>query len=327
MHLEHIGSAAGRGVTRIAVLLVILGSVGFETCGLACCQAVAPQPPTWQVAAGGHAEFDVASIHPAEPGNYVQPNMTLNSEDTPVPPGGLFVADFPLMIFIEFAYKIMPTHEQEEAMVAHLPHWVVSDRYLIQAKFSGNPNKDQIRLMMQSLLAERFGLTVHFENRDAPVFALVADREGKLGPRIRPHDEGPACDKAPQIPKGRTSPSVPPGGFVAKCGQVHGIDGPNHTLLIGGRDITLDHLAGYLTDFEDPGRPIVDETGLSGSYDFSLDWLPDHPETAQGGGRPADAEGPSFFDALKEQLGLRLKPTRAAVPTLAIDHIEPLTPN
>jgi uncharacterized protein (TIGR03435 family) len=283
----------------------------------------APQPPAWQTAAGAHMEFEVASIRLSEPGNYVRPNMALNSEDTPVQPGGLFVADFPLEIFIEFAYKIMPTREQEEAMVAHLPRWVVSDRFLIQAKFNGDPTKDQIRLMMQALLADRFGLAVHFENRNAAVFALVMDKEGKLGPRIRPHDEGPPCDKVLQVSKGRTSSSVPPGGFVKKCGLVHGIDGPNYTLLIGGRAITLDHLAGYLTDFEDPGRPVVDETGLSGAYDFSLDWLPDHPESPLASkAQQADAEGPSFVEALREQLGLRLKPTRASIPVLVIDHVE-----
>jgi uncharacterized protein (TIGR03435 family) len=273
-------------------------------------------------------EFEVASIRLSEPGNYVRPNMALNSEDTPAPPGGLFVAAFPLEIFIEFAYKIMPTREQEEAMVAHLPRWVVSDRFLIQAKFSGNPTKDQIRLMMQALLADRFGLAVHFENRNTAVFALVVDKEGKLGPRIRPHDEGPPCDKVLQVPKGRTSSSMPPGGFVAHCGLVHGIDGPNYTLLIGGRAITLDHLAGYLTDFEDPGRPVVDETGLSGAYDFSLDWLPDHPESPLASkAQQADAEGPSFVEALKEQLGLKLKPTRASIPVLVIDHVKQPSPN
>jgi bla regulator protein blaR1 len=283
----------------------------------------APQPPAWQTDAGGHAEFDVASIHRSEPGTFLRPNMVLNNEDTPVPPGGLFVADFPLQIFIEFAWKIMPSHEQEEAMLAHLPRWVATDHFVIRAQFTGNPTKDQIRLMMQSLLADRFKIAVHFESRDVPVFALVLDRQGKLGPRIRPHDEGPPCSKALAVPADRTSPSVPPGGFVADCGGVQFIDGPNHTMLVGARNITLDHLAGYLSDFDDPGRPIVDQTGLSGVWDFSLNWLPE-----RGGSSPAgpvqvpDAEGPSIFEALKEQLGLKLKPTKAEIPVLVIDHVE-----
>jgi uncharacterized protein (TIGR03435 family) len=94
-------------------------------------------------------------------------------------------------------------------------------------------------------------------------------------------------------------------------------------MLVGARNITLDHLAGYLSDFDDQGRPIVDQTGLSGSWDFSLNWLPD-----RGGSSPAgpvqfpDADGPSLFEALKDQLGLKLEPTKASIPVLVIDHVE-----
>jgi uncharacterized protein (TIGR03435 family) len=290
--------------------------------------AAAPQSPAWQVDAGGHAEFDVASIHRSEPGSFLRPNIVLNAEDTPVPPGGLFVADFPLQIFIEFAWKIMPTHEQEDAMLAHLPRWVATDHFVIRAQFTGNPTKDKVRLMMQSLLADRFKLAVHFEDRNVPVFALVLDMQGMLGPRIRPHAEGPPCGKALALPADRTSPSVPPGGFLAHCGGVQAIEAPGRTVLLGARNITLENLAGYLPDFEDLGRPIVDQTGLSGAWDFSLNWLPD-----RGGSSPAgpaqfpDAEGPSIFEALKEQLGLKLKPGRASVQILVIDHVEEPSPN
>ncbi len=287
-----------------------------------------PQPPAWQTAAGEHMEFDVASIYRSEPGAFQRPNMVLNGEDTPVPPGGLFIADFPLQIFIEFAWKIMPGHEQEEAMLAHLPRWVATDHFVIRAQFTGNPTKDQIRLMMQSLLADRFKLAVHFENRDVPVFALVLDRQGKFGPRIRPHDEGPPCGKALAVPADRTSPSVAPGGFLPYCGRVQAIDGPNHTGLVGARNITLDHLVGYLSDFEDLGRPILDQTGLSGAWDFSLNWLPEHRAFSSAeGDQPADGDGPSIFEALKEQLGFKLKPTRASIPVLVIDRVEQPSPN
>jgi len=322
LNVGTIPTAALSILLGLASLLAIPASAQTSTA------PAAPPLPAWQIDAGGHAEFDLASIHLAQPGNYVRPNLILNSEDTPVPPGGMFVADFPLLIFIEFAYKIMPTREQEEAMVAHLPHWVTSQRFVIQAEFSGNPTKDQVRLMMQSLLADRFKLAVHFQSREVPVYALVVERPGQLGPRIRPHSEGPACDKPLHVPKDRNSPSIPPGGFLSQCGRVHGIAGPNGTLMIGGRDITLPHLVGYLTDFEDPGRPIVDQSGLTGTYDFSLNWLPQQPlSSAASNHQQEDAEGPSFFEAIQNQLGLKLKPARASVPVLLIDHIESPTPN
>jgi bla regulator protein blaR1 len=295
--------------------------------GFARAQAPPSQSANWQTAAGGHAEFEVASIHLSEPGSFVHPNMALNNEDTPVPPGGEFIADFPLQIFIEFAYKIMPTHEQEEAMLAHLPKWVAADHFVIRAHFAANPTKDQIRLMMQSLLSDRFRLVTHFQSQDAAVFALVLDRQGRLGSRIRPHVEGMPCDASFAAPTDRTSPSLAPGGFLPHCGLVQAIDGPNHTVLIGARNIALDHIAAYLSDFEGQGRPIVDQTGLNGTFDFSLNWLPDRIRLLPAGSAPLDAQGPSFLEALRDQLGLKLKPTHASVQTLVIDHVEQPTPN
>lgn len=324
-------SIAHRFAPAQSIVVVLVAAVAFASAfavAQAAPSAAPSQVPAWQTAAGGKMEFEVASIRRSEPGTFLHPDIVLNNEETPVPPGGQFVADFPLQIFLEFAYKIMPTQEQEEAMLAHLPKWVSTDHFVIRAQFAGSPSKDQIRLMMQSLLAERFKLTAHFESKVHPALALVFDKAGMLGPRIRVHADGPACDAPLTIPTDRTSPSVPPGAFVPLCGLVQAIDGLNHTILVGARNITLDHLAGYLPDFEDIGRPIVDQTGLGGTFDFSLSWVHEHA-----GGSPtdladfSDTQGPSFLEALKDQLGLKLKPTRAPVQTLVIDHIERLSPN
>jgi bla regulator protein blaR1 len=286
------------------------------------------QLPTRRMATSTGPEFDVASIRKSEPGTFLRPNMVLNSEDTPVPPGGHFTADFPLEIYIEFAYKIMPTREQEEAMLAHLPRWVSTDHFVIQAEFSGHPNKDQIRLMMQSLLATRFKLVAHFESREMPVLALVMDKPGRLGPKLRPHAQGPPCDADLTISADRSSPSIPPGAFVAACGRVQVFNGPDHTMLLGGRNISIDHLAGYLPDFEDIGRPIVDQTGLEGAFDFSLNWSPEQNRALPVDSDGVDnAQGPPLVGALKEQLGLKLKSTKAPIQILVIDHVEPPTPN
>jgi uncharacterized protein (TIGR03435 family) len=290
-------------------------------------QTAQPHPtPDWQTAAGGTRTFEVASIRLAEPGGFIRPNIVLNNEDTPVPPSGRILADFPLEIYIEFAYKIMPTHEHEEAMLAHLPKWVAADHYVIQARAEGNPTKDQVRLMMQSLLADRFKLAVHFETRIVPVLALVLDKPGKIGPGLRSHADGPACDTRLAVPADRSARSVIPCGFMPVCGRVQALGAPNHTILLGARNISLEHLAGYLPDFEDVGRPLVDKTGLSGTFDFSLDWLPEQRGT-QAQGAQQQSDGPSFLEALKEQLGLRLKPGKAPVEVLVIDHVEKSSPN
>lgn len=281
-----------------------------------------------QKSPSGKISFDVASIRLDESGTFLRPSMALNNEDTPVPPGGRLVADFPLLIYIEFAYKIMPTRGQEESMVAHLPNWVRTERFVIQAQADGNPTKDQIRLMMQSLLADRFKLAVHFETKVAPVLAMVLDRPATLGPGLRHHEDGPACDSKLAIPTDRTSLSVIPGGFIRSCGLVQAIDGPDHSILIGGRNLSLEHFAGYLTDFQDLGRPVVDQTGLDGTFDFSLSWSHDRNKPVTTGvNESTDVQGPNILEALKEQLGLKLKPTRAPVQTLMIDHIEQPSPN
>ena len=132
--------------------------------------------------------FEVASIRLENAGTFTQPNLDLSKNDTTIPPGGRLVADFPLVKYIEFAYKIA---DEGEAMIAHLPKWAATDHFVIQAKAEGNPTKDQMRLMMQSLLADRFKLAVHFETHDLPVLALQLKRAGEIGPRLRPPFRGP----------------------------------------------------------------------------------------------------------------------------------------
>jgi bla regulator protein blaR1 len=282
--------------------------------------------PDWQKAAGGKMEFEVAAIKPAEPGKRIEANIALNIDNEPAPPGGRLVVQGSLSDLIGFAYKLMTTREQEQAMLSHLPKWVASDEFVIEAKAAGNPTKDQMRLMMQSLLADRFKLTLHFETRDEPVIALVLDKPGKTGPRLRPHAEGLPCEATWTAPPDRSSPSVAPGGFMPTCGPVRAIDGPNNVAILGSRDISITQLAYYLGTIppvSEFGRPVVDETGLSGTFDFSMSVtiMPrgaPAPET----GAQLDAGGSTFEEALKEQLGLKLKPTRSAIQVLVIDHVE-----
>jgi bla regulator protein blaR1 len=296
---------------------------------------LAPPPsqsiPEWQADAGGHMSYEVASIRPGDPGKFIPPTIDLSIEDTPITPGGAFIADFSLPIYIEFAYKILLTREQEQAMVAHLPKWVGAQPFVIEGKApKADVTKDQMRLMMQSLLADRFKLAVHFETNDRPVLALVLTQLGTPGPRLRPHSQGLACNAKWTAPPDRTSPSVLPGEFVPSCGIFQAINVADHTILFGARNVTLQAIATNLATLPpvaEFGRPVVNRTGLAGTYDFSVNWLPDRSASASGAGEPPDAQGPSFLEALKEQLGLKLKPTRAAVRTLVIDHVEEPSPN
>jgi bla regulator protein BlaR1 len=284
--------------------------------------------PLWQKTAGGSMAFEVASIHIGKPGMFLPPSFPLNIDDTSIPPGGSFVADFPLWVYVEFAYKIMPEPGQQQAMLAGLPRWVTTEHFVIRGKASGNPTKDQMRLMMQALLADRFHLQVHFETRIEPVLTLALIRKGQPGPRIRLHSQGLPCDAKWTMPQDRTTPSVPPGGFVPDCGLIQAVDGPDHTTLLGARNATLEQITAYLPLVYDFGRLVIDKTGLIGQFDFTLQWTPERKRPLDDGATaPLDTAGPMMIEALKEQFGMKLQSARAPVSTLVIDHVEAPSPN
>jgi bla regulator protein blaR1 len=298
-------------VVLIAVTVPVVPGLAQET------------SPDWQKAAGGKMEFEVASIRVAEPGSFRPPSFALNIDDTSIPPGGRFLADFLLETYIQFAYKIMPTREQKDSMIADLPLWVKSDHFVIQAEAAGNPSKDQMRLMMQSLLASRFKLKMHFETRTESVLALVVVKRGKPGPRLRLHAEGLPCDAKWTPPPDLLSPSVPPGGFLPSCGWVGLRPAPNGTFLAGSRNITMEQIAQYMPSWQNIGRPVVDRTGLSGRYDFSLYSMPERNDPlASSTDAQLNTGAPTFLEALKEQLGLELRSTKAPIQVLVIDHVE-----
>ena len=212
-------------------------------------------------------------------------------------------------------------------MLAHLPDWVRSQAFVIDAEAPvANPTKDQMRLMMQALLADRFKLALHFETKDTAVLALVLAKRGVTGPRLLPHEQGLGCDAKWTAPPDPTASMLPPGAWLPRCGVVAARPGPGNTILLGARDIPIDHIALQLTTVYKFGRPVIDETGLKGTYDFSLDWAPDsNTAIRMRSGDPngySDIDGPSFFDALKDQFGFKLVSTRAPVQTLVIDHVE-----
>jgi len=241
----------------------------------------APNEPDWQTKAGGKMVFEVASVR-LNPGPFEPSNFRLSPDDAYTNTGGLLNADFPLATYIEFAYKIQPTMEQFLAMYSHLPKWVKTDNYEIHARAAEqNPTKDQMRLMMQALLKERFGLVVHYETQDTPVFEMSLVKTGKLGPKLRRHEEGPPCSVT--APPGAGILGTPalggvvlkgPDVFPATCGGVEAVPKPDQMILMGARDTTMEMIANSLS-IGRLGRPVVNETGLTGKYDFTLNWAPE----------------------------------------------------
>src|SRR6201999_3638192 len=127
-------------------------------------------------------------------GPFAPANFPLDPSDYYGATNGRLSADETLVEYIEFAYKVWGNEVQSREF-SHLPKWVNTDRYTMEARAAtGNPTKDQMRLMMQFLLADRFQLKAHFETREVPVCELRLEKHGKLGPKLIPHSQRPPCD-------------------------------------------------------------------------------------------------------------------------------------
>ncbi|WP_246153611.1 TIGR03435 family protein [Terriglobus albidus] len=292
----------------------------------------APRPPAWQIEAGGKASFEVASIKPSSPDAPSPSNVPIGPQVNFTPTGGLFTADATVERYIYFAYKLFLTPSQKDALMATLPKWVTNQRFVIKARAQGDPTKDQYRLMMQSLLAERFKLAVHFEPKRLPVFALGFVKEGRFGPYLRLHTAGPSCN-VPAAPDGSPAHATsekPINGtpeYPFWCGGETAIVLSPRLAEWGIRDSTMAYLAADLpglppTPFD---RPIVDETGVKEKIDFALVWNW-HPSADQATETTPEAQRDprevSMEEALRDQLGLKLRPTEAVIDTFVIDHIE-----
>jgi uncharacterized protein (TIGR03435 family) len=280
--------------------------------------------PEWQRAAGSRMSFEDASVRPSDsrdPGSF-----PLTIDNVYRSTGGFFKASFPLRYYIEFAFKLSLTPEQREAWLSQVPNWVETEHFAIEAKApTSNPTKDQVRLMLQSLLAERFKLALHFEPKQMPVFALTLVRPGKLGPQIIPHAEGPPCpvkrsdtDLFPRDTDPAVWPAscdtvilIRPGLTLDRLGPAVGKTSVQSQLL-AGRNVSVEVMLDAFTRLGvGIGQPFLDQTGFAGNFDFSLEWT---------------AEDEAFAEAVKQQLGMKLESTTALVPVMVIDHIEKLNP-
>lgn len=227
-------------------------------------------PNRAQSIAGPRLAFDVASIksHLPTPGPF--------RSSTQVDPQGIRYSNVILKSAIAQAYSVA------SYQITGGPEWLGLERYDIVAKAAAPAPKPQLMLMVRTLLEERFGLRLHQETRELPIYALVV---GKGGPKIR---------------------------LVADTGATEIGGGDDHQLT--ARQVSMEALARTLS--RQFGRQVVDMTGLQGVFDFNLDYAPDEVAPSDGG------SAPSIFTALQEQLGLRLEARKGPVEVVVIDHAD-----
>jgi uncharacterized protein (TIGR03435 family) len=232
--------------------------------------------------------FDVVSIRPNRSGAVGGRNAL--EQD------GYAATNITLRRMIALAWQPVP-----DAHIVGGPDWMSSDRFDVQARFSGPPSRPQLQSMLRAMLADRFALRVHTESRPTRVYALTMVRDGVLGAALTRSTSD--CGSRPEPNAGGQSGPT--------CGFRH-TDG-----VIQGHGVTIDQLARELT----ADRPTINRTGVTGRYDVELRWTPD--TTAA----PPDDAPPGLGTALREQLGLKLDAATVPMDHLVVDGAERPEPN
>lgn len=276
--------------------------------------------------------FDVISVKPSASDAQARSIFPLGPGDVYVKNGGHFAAEgYPLATYLAFAFHLLGN--EMDAVSRQLPGWALSEPFTIEARTDGDPakdTKDQMRLMMRALLAERFRLKSHYETREVPIFAVMLAKEGKLGPHLRAHAEADSrCTTVLTAGRTQTGGATVAGGYPTQCGGMLQMQpGAAGRFRFGARSVTMAFIADQLTALGDLGRPAVDQTGLTGTFDFVLEFVPDSiPRMPAGVDFQPDPNGPTFSEAVREQLGLKLESTKGPSQFLVIDHVEHPTKN
>jgi uncharacterized protein (TIGR03435 family) len=245
-----------------------------------------PPPPPARMAANANPGFEVATIRPSDPAS---PGQIITLRGAEIITTNVTVHDL-----INLAYWLHPKQ------LAGGPAWTESDKFDLAGKpdAPGQPNIDQMKMMLQKLLADRFQLKFHFEKRDLSVYAIGI---AKTGAKIT---------KSQDDPKGFPSWSF---GRTAS--------GTRLTF----RNAPLSQVTAVLQNSMD--KPVVDQSGLSERYDFTVTFTPDPAQAALIGGPPPPAAdnpdaAPDLFTAFQQQLGLKLESTKAPIDVMVIDKVE-----
>ena len=248
-----------------------------------------------QAQTGAGRTFEVASIKPSAP----DARGTRIAE----PPGGrLEIGNMTLKEMIVNAYSVQPF--QVSAGLG----WLDSVHYDISAKAGGQPTREDVMLMLQALLADRFQLVFRRETRQLPVFALVlARKDGQLGPRLTPSKEG-AC-----TPFDPAKPFAVPN--MRLCGAFS--LGPDGLTLVNGTIASLTPRLSRLL-----GRVVIDKMGLTRNFDINIEWTPDETLAMQPANRAVDNTGATILTVFRQDLGLDFKAERGPVEILVIQRAE-----
>ena len=262
-----------------------------------------------RVGAQSKRTFEVASVRPNHSGDA---RLSFGG-----PPGRYEIVNAPLRTIVRVAYQV------QDYQIVEAPGWIAAERFDILATTAAVMPAERAE-MLRNLLAARFNLRTHVERRDMPIFEMVLTRpDGRLGPSARATDVN--CAELAAGPAGGVPPPAPPAGARLDrppCGLMQ-----RPGVLMAGA-MTMGEFARALAP--QVNRFVLDRTGITGFFDFDVQFTPDQTAPAPAGAPqlpPVDPDGPSLFTALQEQLGIRLNATRGLVEVLVIDAISRPTPD
>lgn len=249
---------------------------------------------------GDLPKFDVVSVKPGKP-------SCVSLGIGGFSPGDFQAACIPLKGIIAYAYGYDTLHDER---VFGGPNWIDSTNFDIEAKVNASDlnaysklKRPEYGLMLQQVLTERFDLKAHRETRDLPVYALVIANGGSKLKEARPGEPSHAPAGIPA--------NLPGGMLMRQRGKLVAWNSP------------LQPLTSYLRN--EMGQTVIDETGLAGNYDFTLEWTPETTVATEAAA--TESAKPSILTALQEQLGLKLVSRKEPQEVLVIDHIERPSPN
>jgi bla regulator protein blaR1 len=242
------------------------------------------------LSAAQSSQFDVASIKP-----HLRVAGRPDPQSLRVEPTRLSYTNANLLACIQAAYGI-PGEGRPDYRVVGGPDWLTTVRVDIEATTDHAVTKDQLMIMLQSLLADRFKLKAHRESRDLRVYALTV---GKNGPKFARAKE----DERETLQQARKKDEVDEWQLIVQKNSIA-------------------RFTEYLSRQLD--QPVIDKTGLQGEFSFTLHWIPDvnPPVSVTPPVTRPDVFGPAGIQAIEDQLGLKMENTRSPVDVLVIDHVE-----
>ncbi len=196
------------------------------------------------------------------------------------------------------------------------PEWLDSDagRFVIEATIRTGATKEQVKEMLRNLLGDRFKMTLHRETREVPVYELTVVKKGPMLRESRKEGEGeplaPAKGALPWVQAEKDGfMRLAPGLKTPAPGAGAEWRSPGHQHAVGGNQ-SIDGLVAYLSFVVK--RPVVNKTGLTGNWDYNLDFDPDG----------ASDTAPDLIGAVRDQLGLKVESKKGPIEVLVVDHIE-----